>query len=81
MTSDFNKTNYMSFLIKDIDLLKKCTEIWEKVDNNFKKGFNSDSISNKKCLKANHTFVLRRSRLAKVTDIIKICKFIYLHNL
>ena len=28
---DFNKTKYVSFLIKDDELLEKYNEIWEKV--------------------------------------------------
>ena len=30
---DFDKTEFMSFLIKDEKLLKKYNEIWEKVSN------------------------------------------------
>ena len=41
----------MYFLIKDNELLKKCNEIWDKVNNIIKKGFNRDLIHNSKDLK------------------------------
>ena len=41
---DFDETKYMSFLIKDGELLEKYNEIWEKVKNNIKKGFDSDVV-------------------------------------
>ena len=34
---DFNKTKYVSFLIKDDELLEKYNEIWEKINNSLKK--------------------------------------------
>ena len=30
---DFDETKYMSFVIKDDELVEKCKEIWEKVKN------------------------------------------------
>ena len=33
----FNKTKYVSFLIKDDELLEKYNEIWEKINNSLKK--------------------------------------------
>ena len=37
----FDKTNYMSFLIKDNELLEKYNKIWDKISNNIKKRFDS----------------------------------------
>ena len=39
---DFDETKYMSFLIKDDELLEKYNEIWEKVKNSIKKEFDSE---------------------------------------
>ena len=39
---DFDETNYMSFLIKNDELLEKCNKIWKKVSNSMKKEFNSE---------------------------------------
>ena len=36
---DFDETKYMSFLIKDDELLEKYHEIWEKVSGSIKKEF------------------------------------------
>ena len=49
---DFDETKYMSFLIKDDELLEKYNEIWEKVKNNLKKEFDSEPVYNEKYLKA-----------------------------
>ena len=49
---DFNKTKYVSFLIKDDELLKKYNEIWEKINNSLKKEFDSELVCNEKYLKA-----------------------------
>ena len=38
---DFDETKYISFLIKDDQLLKNYHEIWEKVKNSLKKEFDS----------------------------------------
>ena len=43
----FNETKYV-FLIKDDELLEKYNEIWEKVSNSIKKGFDSEPIYNEK---------------------------------
>ena len=34
---NFDETKYMSFLIKDDELLKKYNDIWEKVEYSIKK--------------------------------------------
>ena len=49
--TDFDKTKYMSFQIKNNGLLEKYNEIWEKVTNSIKKEFNSEPVYNKKYLK------------------------------
>ena len=41
---DFDKTKYMSVLIKDDEVLEKCNEIWEKVKNSIKKEFDSEPV-------------------------------------
>ena len=48
---DFDETKYMSFLIKDDELLEEYHEIWEKVKN-IKKEFDSEPVCNEKYLKA-----------------------------
>ena len=47
---DFDKTKYVSFLIKDDKLLEKCNKICEKVSNAIKKEFGNNSVYNKKIL-------------------------------
>ena len=50
---DFDETNYLSFLIKDDELLsEKYNKIWEKVENITKKEFDSKPVYNEKYLKA-----------------------------
>ena len=51
---NFDETRYMSFLIKDNELLEKYNEIWEKVKNSIKKEFNSEPCE--KYLKAKINF-------------------------
>ena len=48
---DFDETKYISFLIKDVELLEKSSEIWEKVKNSLKKEFDSELAYNEKYLK------------------------------
>ena len=43
---DFDRTKYMSFLIKDEKLLEKYNEIWKKVSNIIKKEFNNKPVYN-----------------------------------
>ena len=47
---DFNETKYISFLIKDDELLEKFNGIWEKVKDSLKKEFNSEPVYSKKYL-------------------------------
>ena len=49
---DFDKTKYVSLWIKDDKLLEKYPEIWEKVSNSIKKGFEIESVYNEKYLEA-----------------------------
>ena len=42
----------MSFLIKDDKLLEQYNEIWENVKKSIKKVFDSESVYNKKYLRA-----------------------------
>ena len=49
---DLDETKYISFLIKDDELLEKYNDIWEKVKNSLKKEFDSDSEHNEKHLKS-----------------------------
>ena len=43
---NFNEIKYMSFLIKDNELLEKYNEIWDKVSKIIKKGFDSEPVYN-----------------------------------
>ena len=52
---DFNETKYMSFLIKDDELLEKYNEIWEKVSKCTKKEFDSENVCDEKYLKTRIT--------------------------
>ena len=49
---DFDETKYMSFLIKDEELLKKHNKTWKKVKITINKEFDSDPVYNQKYLKA-----------------------------
>ena len=48
---DFDKTKFMSFLMKDEKLLEKYNEIWRKVSNIIKKQFDSKPVYNDKYIK------------------------------
>ena len=48
---DFDETKYISFLIKDDELLEKQNEIQEKVKNSIKKEFDSEPVYNGKYLR------------------------------
>ena len=50
---DFDETKCKSFLIKDDELLEKYNEIWEKVSNSIKRGFDREPVYNWKYLKKN----------------------------
>ena len=67
---DFDETKYMSFLIKDDELLEKYNEIWEKVKNSIRKEFDSKPVYNEKYLKAKI-----KSYNGKSTQIFTIIKY------
>ena len=48
---DFDEIKYMSFLIKDNELLKKYNKIWYKISRIIKNGFYSEPVCNDKYLK------------------------------
>ena len=47
----FDENKYMSFLIKDDELLEKYNEIWKKLKNIIKKEFDSEPVYNEKYVK------------------------------
>ena len=49
--NEFNETKYVPFLIKDLELLEKCNEIFKKVGNSIKKESDSEPVYNGKYLK------------------------------
>ena len=49
---DFDETKFMSFLIKDDELLEKYNEIWEKVKDSLKIEFDIKPVYNQKYLRA-----------------------------
>ena len=54
---DLDETEYMSFLIKDVELLKKYDEIWEKGKNGIKKEFDIEPVWNKSKLKVSKSYI------------------------
>ena len=46
------KTKYVSFLIKDNELLEKYNEIWEKVKNSIKNELDSEPVYNEEYKKS-----------------------------
>ena len=63
----FNKTKYISFFIKDDELLEKYNEIWENGKTIIKKEFDSEPIYNEKHLKT-------RKKSTQIWAIIKYQK-------
>ena len=53
---EFDENKLMSFLMKDIELLEKYNEMWDKVKNSIRKEFVSKPVYNEKYLKANRKF-------------------------
>ena len=49
---------YMSFLIKDDELLKNYNRIWDKVSYSMEKGFDSEPAYNEKYHKENSANIL-----------------------
>ena len=50
--TDFDETKYISFFIRDDELLEKYNDIWEQVKNSIRKEFESETVYNEKYLKA-----------------------------
>ena len=71
---DFDETKYISFLIKVDELLEKYNEIWEKVNNNSKKEFDSKPVCNEKYLKAKIKINLTMEKPTPIFTIIKYQK-------
>ena len=53
---NFDKTKDMSFFIKSNELLEKCNEIQDKINNNFSKRFDSEPVYNEKYLRTKISF-------------------------
>ena len=47
----FSDNKCMNLLVHDEELLKKYNEIWDKISNLFKKGFNSKPVYDNKYIK------------------------------
>ena len=62
---DFDETKYMSFSIKDDELLEKYNEIWEKVGNSSRKEFDSEPVYNEKYLKTKMTQIFITKKILK----------------
>ena len=67
---NFDETKYMSFLIKDDELLKKYNKFWKKVKNTINKEFDNDPVYNEKYLKATKNLIMEKS-----TQIFTIIKY------
>ena len=67
---DFDETKYISFLIKDDELLEKYSEIWEKVKNSLKKEFDNEPVYSENYLKAKINRIMEKS-----TQIFMIIKY------
>ena len=48
---DFDKTKYLSFLIRNDKLLEENNKIWENLSNSMKKMFDSEPVCNEKYIK------------------------------
>ena len=68
----FDETKYMSFLIKDDELIERYNEILEKVEKSIKKEFDSELMYNEKYLEAKKNLVMEKS--IQVFVIIKYQK-------
>ena len=49
--NEFNEAKYVPFLIKDVELLEMCNEIFKKVGNSIKKESDNEPVYNEKYLK------------------------------
>ena len=69
---DFDKSECMSFLIKDEKLLEKHNKIWKKVSNSIKKEFDSKPVYNRKYLK-----IIVKSYNRKINTNFRNDKLVY----
>ena len=53
---DFDKTKFLSFLIKDEKFLEKYNKIWKNVSNIILKEFDSNPVCNEKYVKTKLKF-------------------------
>ena len=58
---DFDENKYISFLIKDDELLENYNENWEKVQSSLKTEFDSKPVYNEKYLKAKQNPITEKS--------------------
>ena len=68
----FDKSECMSFLIKDEKLLEKHNKIWKKVSNSIKKEFVSKPVYNRKYLK-----IIVKSYNRKINTNLRNDKLVY----
>ena len=74
---DFDETKCKSFLIKDDELLEKYNEIWEKVSNSIKRGFDREPVYNWKYLKKKYheekiNIIFHNNKISK-EGLLRIC--------
>ena len=58
---NFDETKYLSFLIKDDELLENYNENWEKIKNSLRKFFDNKPVYNEKHLKAKQNPITEKS--------------------
>ena len=69
---DFDETEYVSFFIKDDELLKKYNELWKSASKSIKKEFDSEFIYTEKHLKTKVNLITEN--WTKILTIIKYQK-------
>ena len=69
---DYDKTKYMSFLIKNEELLEKHNKIWDKVSNSMKKGFDSKPVYSEKHIKTKTISNERKISINFILNDIKV---------
>ena len=68
--TNFDETKYMSFLMKDDELLEKYNEIWEKVKNSIKRKVDCEPVYNEIYLKGKKKNII----MEKLTQVFTITK-------
>ena len=56
----FNHNKSVNLLVHNKELLKKYNEIWDKISNLLKKGFDSKPVYNDKCIKTKIKIYIHR---------------------